>query len=147
MSAPIPKVAELVPHKPPMLLLDEVLAVDGASLTALVRLTDSSPFVEDGRVPALISLEYMAQGIAAFAGAARRAKDQLPRLGFLLSCRTMTIDVDELAVGDELLVTVQQVWSDELLGNFECAVTRGGARVAQATLSVYQGELPAEVAP
>jgi len=89
----------------------------------------------------------MAQAIAAFAGAGQRAKLQAPKLGFLLSCREMVIDVDELSAGDELLVSVRQVWSDDVLGSFDCLVTRNGARVAKADLNVYQGALPAEGTP
>ena len=147
MSATLPEVASLVPHKPPMLLLDGVVSFDDRSLTARVQLTESSPFVEDGQVPGLVAIEYMAQAIAAFAGTARRKDGQPPKLGFLLSCREMVIDVPQLAVGDELLVTARQVWSDATLGSFDCAVTRGGERVAAATLSVYQGDLPASGAP
>ncbi len=147
MTSPFPPLAELVPHKPPMLLLDEVVAVGDTSLTARVTLTEASMFVEHGRAPALVAIEYMAQAIAAWAGAARRDKNEPPRLGFLLSCREMTLEVDELSVGDELLVTIERVWSDEQLGSFDCSVARGGARIAQAALSVYQGELPAAGAP
>ena len=147
MNLPFPPVADLVPHRPPMLVLDEVVASSHDSLTARVLLTETSPFVEEGRAPALIAIEYMAQAIAAFAGAAQRAKQEAPKLGFLLSCREMVIDVDELSAGDELLVSVRQVWSDDVLGSFDCLVTRRGARVAKADLNVYQGALPAEGAP
>ena len=147
MSAPLPEVSELVPHKPPMLLLDGVVAFDDRSLTARVRLTEASPFVEDGHVPGLVAIEYMAQAIAAYAGAVLRQRGEPPKLGFLLSCREMVIDVPQLSVGDELHVTARQVWTDAVLGSFDCAVTRGSERVAAATLSVYQGDLPAGGVP
>jgi len=121
-----PPVSELVPHRPPMILIDEILDIGETSLTALVVLTESSPFVEDGRLPALVTLEYMAQGIAAFAGRARRAAGKTVGHGFLIACREMELAVDFLSVGDEIQVTVNQVWSDEQLGSFDCLVSRRG---------------------
>jgi predicted hotdog family 3-hydroxylacyl-ACP dehydratase len=146
MKKRYPPVAELVPHRPPMILIDEILDIGETSLSARVALTERSPFVEDGKLPALITLEYMAQSIAAFAGAARRASGKPVRLGFLIACREMELEVDSLSVGDELEVTVNQIWADELLGSFDCLVTRGGEKISRASLSVYQGDLSPEAA-
>jgi predicted hotdog family 3-hydroxylacyl-ACP dehydratase len=146
MKKRYPPVAELVPHRPPMILIDEILDIGEKSLSARVALTERSPFVEDGKLPALVTLEYMAQSIAAFAGAARRAEGKPVRLGLLIACREMELDVDSLSVGDELEVTVNQVWTDEQLGSFDCLVTRRGEKISRATLSVYQGDLSPEAA-
>ena len=136
-----PSVAELVPHRPPMILIDEVVQTEGVTLTARVRLTKSSPFMQNGQLPALITLEYMAQSIAAFAGLKGRKKGEPVKLGLLMSCREMTLAVDSLQAGDELLVTVTEVWSDDIVGNFDCFVRRGDEMISQASLSVYQGDL------
>ena len=146
ISGRLPAVAELLPHRPPMILIDEIVEVDEGSLTARVWLTESSMFVEDGKLPALVTLEYMAQSIAAFAGAIRRAEGKPVRVGLLIACREMELEVDSLSVGDELLVTVKQVWTGERLGSFDCFVTRGGEKISSASLSVYQGDLSLEAA-
>jgi predicted hotdog family 3-hydroxylacyl-ACP dehydratase len=132
---------ELVPHRPPMILIDEVVETGGLTLTARVRLTKSSPFMHEGQLPALITLEYMAQSIAAFAGLKSRKQGKPIKLGLLMSCREMTLAVEWLEAGDELLVTVTEVWSDENLGNFDCFVRRGDEMISQASMSVYQGDL------
>jgi len=141
MSTTYPPIAELVPHKPPMILIDEVLDFAPTLLRARVTLTEASPFVEDGQVPTLVSIEYMAQSIAAFAGLTGRRGGEPVRLGYLIACREMTLAVDSLCAGDELEVRVMQVWSDEQLGHFDCVVLRRGETVAHAWLSVFQGEL------
>jgi predicted hotdog family 3-hydroxylacyl-ACP dehydratase len=141
VSAPFPPVVELVPHDPPMLLIDELLEADADHAVSRVSLTERSTFVVDGKVPALVTVEYMAQTIAAFAGTQQRAKGEAIQLGFLMGCRSMTLAVESLSVGDELRVEVKQVWASDKLGQFECAVTRDGLPIAQATLSVYQGRL------
>jgi len=144
MTGKYPPVAEVVPHKAPMILLDEILDVTGPTLRARVTLTSQSPFVEDGQVAVLVTIEYMAQAIAAFAGLTRRASGQPVILGYLIACREMKLELDFLSVGDELEVAVTQIWHDEKLGNFDCSVTRGREKVSQAWLSVYQGDLPNE---
>jgi predicted hotdog family 3-hydroxylacyl-ACP dehydratase len=144
MKKRYPPVAELVPHRPPMILIDEILDIGETWLSARVAVTDCSPFVEDGKLPALVTLEYMAQSIAAFAGAARRAAGEPVRLGFLIACREMELQVDSLSAGDELEVTVNQVWADEHLGSFDCLVTLHGEKISRASLSVYQGDLSPE---
>jgi predicted hotdog family 3-hydroxylacyl-ACP dehydratase len=141
-----PPVSELLPHQAPMILIDEVLEVHDKSLTARVRLTPESPFMEQGRLPALITLEYMAQSIAALAGTRSRAKGEPVKLGLLMSCREMQLEVETLAAGDELTVFVSEVWSDENVGNFDCFVRRGDEMISKASLSVYQGDLVVEKA-
>jgi hypothetical protein len=54
----------------------------------------------------------------------------------------MTLERDEFAVGDELVVEANYVWGDETLGAFECAVSCGGRRVASAALKVYRDPKP-----
>ena len=144
MKKRYPPVAELVPHRPPMILIDEILDIGERSLSARVALSEGSPFVEDGKLPALVTIEYMAQSVAAFAGALRRAAGKPVRLGFLIACREMELEVDSLFVGDELEVTVNQVWTDEQLGKFDCLVTRRGEKISRASLSVYQVDLSPE---
>lgn len=144
MTAPTPPIADLVPHRPPMLLLDRVLAHDADSVTCEVRIAAGSPFAEDGRIPAVVGIEYMAQCVAAFAGLSARAQGQPPRIGFLLGCRELTLAIDTFAVGDTLTVEARRSWGDSDLGHFVCRVSRDGQTVASGTLNVYQGPLPAE---
>ena len=141
MSA-LPPVSAVVPHKPPMILIDELLEyVPLSSLSSLVRLTDRSQFVEAGRAPAVITLEYMAQTIAAYAGLTERAKGLPAQKGFIIACREMVLEVDDLAAGDELLVEIKEAWSHDALGHFDCKVSRAGEPISRASLSVYQGEI------
>ncbi len=142
----LPSPAQVLPHRPPMILIDELLSSSKDSLCARVRLREDSPFVEDGRVSSLVAIEYMAQTIAALAGLRKRARGEEPRRGYLLGCRELKLPVDELRAGDELTVQVRETWTTEELGHFECSVTRGDELVAAGVLSVYQGELPAEPA-
>ena len=141
-----PPLGDLVPHKPPMLLLDRVLAHEADSVTCAVTIAVGSPFVEDGRVPAVIGIEYMAQSVAAYAGLLAYAQGRPPRIGFLLGCRELTLATDVFRVGDTLTVTARRTWGDRALGNFACRVERDGQLLASGTLNVYQGPLPEDAA-
>jgi predicted hotdog family 3-hydroxylacyl-ACP dehydratase len=135
-----PSLRELVPHRPPMLLLDEVVAFDGATATCAVTVRSDAPFAEDGRMPAWVALEYCAQCVAAFAGLRARGEGRPPRLGLLVAARDLTLDVDSFAAGERLIVVARLVFGEVRVGRFECEVTRAGTVVAKASLSVYQPE-------
>ena len=141
-----PPIVELVPHRPPMLLLDRVLSYDGERVVCETVLEAGSPFVEQGRVPAVVGIEYMAQTIAAGAGLSARDKgDQAGRMGFLLGCRNLSIAVDSFQVGDRLTVEARRTWGEKELGSFACQVRRGDEILVEGALTVYQGPLPEEM--
>lgn len=139
MSA-FPPIARLLPHGPPMILVDEVVADGGGVTVCRVVVREGAAFVEDGRVPAVVAIEYMAQTVGAFAGLRAREAGLPVRVGYLLGTRELVLETDSFAVGDELRIEAREVWNDLPLGAFACTVTRAGVRVAAATLNVYQSQ-------
>jgi predicted hotdog family 3-hydroxylacyl-ACP dehydratase len=137
-----PPIETLVPHKPPMLLLDRVLSYSTDSVSCEVAIRVDSPFVRDGVVPAVVGLEYMAQCVAAYAGLSAREKNETPRIGFLLGSRDVRIDVDGFPVGDRLVIEARRTWGENDLGSFVCKVRRGDDVLVHGSLTVYQGPLP-----
>ena len=141
-----PPIVELVPHRPPMLLLDRVLSYDGERVVCETVLGPDSPFAEQGEVPAVVGIEYMAQTIAAGAGLSARDKgDQAGRMGFLLGCRNLSIAVDSFQVGDRLTIEARRTWGENQIGSFACKVQRGSEVLVEGALTVYQGPLPEEM--
>jgi predicted hotdog family 3-hydroxylacyl-ACP dehydratase len=130
--------SEFLPHAPPMILLDELVSHDEERVACRVVLRPDSLFVEQGRVPATLGLEYMAQTIAVLAGLQSRAAGRPPRIGYLLGTRELELAVDFFEVGDELRVECEHLFGENQLGAFKCAVHRRGERVAAAILNVYQ---------
>jgi predicted hotdog family 3-hydroxylacyl-ACP dehydratase len=135
-----PPIAELVPQAGAMILLDEIVDAEEGRIVARARLRPTSLFVEGDRVPALVSIEYMAQAIGAYAGLRARAAGEPVRVGYLLGTRELTLEIDGFDVGDEFLVEARHVWGDEQLGSFQCAVVLDGRTVATALVTVYQGD-------
>jgi predicted hotdog family 3-hydroxylacyl-ACP dehydratase len=142
--AGFPPIADVVPHKPPMLLLDRVLSYDGERVVCELVLEPNSPFSDGAQVPAIVGVEYMAQAIATGAGLSARDKGQPPRVGFLLGCRSLTLAVDSFRVGDRLTVEARRTWGENDIGSFACKVWRGDDVLVEGALTVYQGALPEE---
>jgi predicted hotdog family 3-hydroxylacyl-ACP dehydratase len=138
-------VAELLPHRPPMILLDEILGYDEGSLSAAVRVGPASLFVESGAVPAHIGFEYMAQACGAFAGVVARERGEPVKIGFVLGTRQYRAHVPSFRCGDRLVVTVSVLYQDEQMGAFDCRIEIAGTLAAEAQLSVYQPD-PAQLA-
>ncbi len=139
-------VAELVPHRPPMLLLDWVLGADETTLQASLTIHPGTEFLEAEGVPAHIGIEYMAQACAAFAGSRACAAGGAPRVGFLLGSRRFAMLRPWYRLGETLLVSVTLVYQDEAMGSFAGRIEVGGALAAEADLTVYEppaaGEVP-----
>ena len=131
-----PPIIEILPHRPPMILLDEVLVREGERIVCAATIREEGPFVQARRVQAVVMLEYMAQCIAAFAGLNARSRGQPIRPGLLVACREMDLAVDAVGVGARLVVEAERIWGDRAFGFFECTVTEGGEALARASLSV-----------
>jgi predicted hotdog family 3-hydroxylacyl-ACP dehydratase len=135
-----PEIAELVAHQPPMRLLDKMVDAKESSVTCEVTLHSGSIFVQRGYTRAVVSLEYMAQCVAVYAGYRRLQAGGKSRIGYLVSARDVILETDVLAAGDKLLVHAEHVWGKENAASFRCWVKRGAETIATATLSVFQPE-------
>lgn len=133
-----PKIAELVSHAGPMLLLERLLEDGDDYVVCEVLVRSDGLFDSGGRVPAWLGIEYMAQTVAAFSGLQARRDQELVKLGYLLGSRRFETNVQHFACGDVLRVTARRLVHDRSgMGAFECEV-QGDRAQQSATLSVYQ---------
>lgn len=133
-SDALPDIASLVPHRPPMLLLDAIERHDSESLTARVWLREDSPFVVGNGLPGIVMLEYMAQAVAAYSGLWGQGGS---RVGYLVGVRRLELAEDHVPVGQLLLVTARHLWSNHVSGSFDGSVEAADALLAHARLSVF----------
>ena len=131
-------IAELLPHRPPMLLLDAVESVGDDSLVATVTISPESLFAEQDGVPAHIGLEYMAQACGALAGWQALEAGGPVQIGFLMGTRSMSIRRAWFAIGERLTISAVLVYRDELTAAMGARIEIGGELVAEAQLTVYQ---------
>lgn len=134
-----PAIQALLPHRAPMLLLDEVRDDAPGTITCSVELQPDSPFVENGSVEAFVALEYMAQCVATYAGLKAHRRGDPIQVGYIIGARAVNLAIDAFSVGETLIVRADHIWGDDALGKFECTIDSSGQRVAGGVLTVYQG--------
>jgi predicted hotdog family 3-hydroxylacyl-ACP dehydratase len=141
-----PNIADLVPHRPPMLLLDRVVAADHESLCAEVDVLSGSMFFDQttGQVGAWVGIEYMAQAIAALEGFRSLQRGESVKIGFLLGARKYETRCAGFAAGATLRVTVREtLMHEDGLAAFECKIAHAhvdsdAGALAKATVTVFK---------
>lgn len=136
----LPAVAELVPHAPPMVLLDALVAHEAASTTARATVRADHPLLRDGRLPAVAALELVAQAAAARRGLQLRERRDAPRVGFVVGAPRVELLADAVDVGAELVIVVRPVGEEheEGLRVLEGEVHADGSLVARVTVQVVE---------
>jgi predicted hotdog family 3-hydroxylacyl-ACP dehydratase len=146
MDAQIP-VEACVPHRGAMRLIDRLLCADDALAVAEVDVPLDGLFVRDGTVPAWVGIEYMAQTVAAWAGARAMRAGGRPRIGFLIGSRRYEARCASFRGGSTLRVEARcELMADNGLGMFDCRIFLEGVEVASARLSVFEPDDPTGVA-
>lgn len=143
-----PRVAELLPHEAPMIVIDEVVAAGEDWLETRTRVTPAHALFEPGEdaLPGWALIELMAQTVAAFAGFHDRAAGRPARVGYLLGTRKLDLQRTAIGVDETLRVrAVRDFQEPEGLGSFTCTASDASGVIARARLNVYQtaeGEIP-----
>lgn len=133
---------QYLPHKAPMILLDQV-----AEVTEQYSICESivgesgvlAPFLTaDGNLPSWYFVELMAQTIGVWNGVRLNDADQLPNIALLLGIRGFSSTVDEAKNGDILKIKADLTLFDETICSFRCYVIHEENVIAQANLVVYE---------
>jgi predicted hotdog family 3-hydroxylacyl-ACP dehydratase len=134
-------VLELLPHAAPMALLSRTAKVDEEGYEAEVDVHAGSLFCGPQGVPAWVGIEYMAQAIAAFAGAEALRRGEGVKVGFLLGSREYHCSLPYFKVGSTLSIRVKKVIHDPSgLSVVECRLgLKGEAEpYVVSNLTVYE---------
>jgi predicted hotdog family 3-hydroxylacyl-ACP dehydratase len=139
-------IADLLPHQPPMILLDAVTEWSPGRLEATVGILPSSRFFRPGYgVPAHVGIEYMAQACGAYAGLEAKESGQPIRIGFLLGTRNYASQVSWFTAGERLTISVTEILRQGPMGVFDCGISSGNRNIASARLNVYQpSDMPSD---
>ncbi|MBL8024194.1 MAG: 3-hydroxylacyl-ACP dehydratase [Elusimicrobia bacterium] len=130
----------VVPHKGRISLLRNVLSHNENETVCDVLIHPDSLFLENGVLGAWVTLEYMAQTVAAHAGVVARKNGGHPQIGFLLGARRLELHTPFFRMGEILHVHAKHLWGEGELFSFSCTVYLGGGGgpVALAELNVYR---------
>lgn len=135
-----PPVVELVPHRPPFVLLDSIEEMVDGCLRACAVIRADSFSLHEGRATPIYGIELIAQAVAAFSGIIERERGGSARIGFIVSCRTVEFLVDELPIGDPLEISVERRWGHDEFGLFLGQVCWGESILVRAELGVFAGD-------
>ena len=137
-------IESIIKHRKPMRLIDELIAFDDKSASVLVHITEQSEFyrAQHGGVPSYIGIEYMAQCIAAKAGANDLRDGNEVSLGVLLGTRKYQPVVSEFTLGQTLKVSVIEATEGQAeLSVFSCHIvdiTKPTIVLAEAKINVFR---------
>ncbi|WP_409522556.1 hotdog family protein [Nitrincola sp. MINF-07-Sa-05] len=133
----------VLPHAHPMILLSEFVEAGESHAHCRVTVAPDSPFFDPATesVPSYVGVEYMAQTIAAFAGANALASGEEVKIGFLLGCRKYQPEVTRFYQGSVLEVRAEKLMMDESgLSVFACRIDQDDKLLVEARLNVFQPE-------
>jgi len=131
------RIENLIPHRGATRLLDRVLQVDEEGVVAEVDVPFDGLFVRDGAVPSWIGIEYMAQAVAAWAGARARQQGGVPHAGLLLGTRRYEALCDAFPSGACLRIEARcELIGGNGLGQFACRIALDGHELAASRISV-----------
>lgn len=108
LDATLP-IESLIPHRPPMLLVDRVIAAGPERLLACAQLTPDAPFCSPQGVPAAMGLEYLGQAAAAFFSVQPDANvdSTPPRPGMLIGSRSYACNGGFFPVSHSLIIEIE----------------------------------------
>jgi predicted hotdog family 3-hydroxylacyl-ACP dehydratase len=130
-------VRELLPHREPMILIDEACGMEGQDFKARVRISPRSQFFDGHGVPAWVGIEYMAQTVAAYAGAEGLAQGGQIHVGMLLGTRDYVAEVPVFENGQDLEVLVRKdLFQVNGVSSLHCRILEAGRLLAQAQVTV-----------
>ena len=139
-------IEKVIKHRKPMRLVDELVSFDENSACVLVNINEESEFYQAKQhgVPSYIGIEYMAQCIAAKAGANELASGGALKLGFLLGTRKYKPNIAFFPSGETLQVRATKLMEDAAgLSVFDCTIVANNqveTILAQAKINVFQPE-------
>ncbi|MEZ4383286.1 MAG: hypothetical protein R3A79_18300 [Nannocystaceae bacterium] len=139
----LPPIVEMLPHRPPMVLIDAVTAFDFDTITCTRRIRADEPYVVDGKVPATVAIEYIAQTVATQRGLDGLLRGLPVSRGVLAACRALDLHVTDFAVGDALTIRAENLGQMAHIASFRGIVERCGEVVAEGVIQVaeIQGDL------
>ena len=138
-----PPVEDLVPHAAPTLAIDEL--VDWSDGRTHVRLVvrDGGLLVRDGGADTVVTLELMAQAVAACLGYEAFRHGGGVRVGMVVACRKFAIARARLEVGEQLDIHVVRLRGTDDASTFEAEVHDArGAQVSSAVMTLVHGDKP-----
>lgn len=139
-----PPFADMVPHAPPMVLLDAMLAWEPGFAECALHVREGAPFVTSEGVSTIVCIEYMAQAVAACLGYEAFQGGEGVRVGMIIGCKRFDMHEESLPLGCDARVFVKRIRGNEMLSHFDGEVRVEDRVVASSILTLFHAEKPPE---
>jgi predicted hotdog family 3-hydroxylacyl-ACP dehydratase len=133
-------IIELIPQRPPMVMIDKLIDADEKSASGRLTIKESNLFSHNGKLQEAGLIEFIAQTAAAYTGYLSLSKNQLVRRGYIGSVKNLVIhslpDINteiqsEIIVDTELLgytiITGRVFQNDNILAECEMRIKLEGS--------------------
>lgn len=135
-----PSIVQLIPHREPMILLDEMLDWSKGRSRCRMTVREEARFVEKGRLKTPLMIEHMAQAVAVCLGYEAYRGGHGIRVGMIVGCRSFEALVPDARIGETLIVSAEQRGANFSVSGFQCQVERDDVCIARADMTLYHGD-------
>ena len=137
-----PSLEELLPHRGRMLLIDEIVKIDGESAVSQATPTDQWPLSDGGKVDSLLLIELVAQTSGLSNGLeCLRVEGQGTRVsGWLVGIKKAKLKVPVVALGGVIVTETRNSFKFEGFREIEGCCKIGEEVIAEVTLQVVRAE-------
>ena len=137
--------SDLLPHRPPMILISRVVSVSEnfETLIAEVDINEETMFYDEelNGVPPLVALEYMAQSFGCLSGYTDLCQNEVPRMGFILGSRKLKNNISKFENGKTYQIEVKIAYFDNTFGSVDCSIGCGEEKdLITASLNAFRVE-------
>lgn len=133
------KILSMMPHKPPMLLIDRILDATDSTVRCESVVQMDNIFFRDGGIGSWIGIEYMAQAIGAHAAIVNHKLNRKNEIGYLLSVRRYDCATTRFVEGDVLQISAEQKFLDaQGLASYCCELFLNGKSISTSDITVFQ---------
>lgn len=112
-----------------MLLLGEIVAVDGNACRAEATASPDWPTASDTAVSVMMSVELVAQAVAAVYGWRLQGKD-VESIGYILGIKEAAFNSAEIEIGEKLIIIAKHGYGTGGYSVFEGSVSDGHGLIA-----------------
>jgi predicted hotdog family 3-hydroxylacyl-ACP dehydratase len=129
----------LIPHRRRMKLIDRVKNPTQVGLQAETIVTEAWPLTSDGRVSSIISIELVAQAVAALS-TWRRGKGAGPKIGLLVGVKEAAFPCSTIPVMTKLDVQINELYHVGDYAVFKGKVYSGSVSFCETVIQVLEPE-------
>jgi len=134
--------ASLVPHGEPARFVTEIVRIGQGTIVCDGRIPHDSPFVEEGRVPSYLALEFAGQAAAVLESISRVGPESEPepRIGYLVRARDVVLSCGDLPAGAPIRASLTEEGAAFPLTMYGVRVEMGGQEILTASITTVLGD-------